>query len=93
MCYDEDVKTVPQRELRNHIGAVLRQVEAGARLRVTVDGRPAPVVAWSGPWPARERWWDPPHARRRAHFQLVTATAAYLLTFENGHWHTEAIYD
>jgi prevent-host-death family protein len=34
------VKLIAQRELRNHISKVLRQVEAGERLRVTVDGRP-----------------------------------------------------
>jgi prevent-host-death family protein len=31
---------IPQRELRNNISQVLRQVEAGERLRITVDGRP-----------------------------------------------------
>lgn len=34
------MRTIPQRMLRNHIREVLRQVEAGERLRVTVDGRP-----------------------------------------------------
>jgi prevent-host-death family protein len=34
------VKSIPQRELRNHISQVLRQVEAGERVRITVDGRP-----------------------------------------------------
>ena len=34
------MKSIPQRELRNDIARVLREVEAGARLRVTVDGRP-----------------------------------------------------
>jgi prevent-host-death family protein len=34
------VRTIPQRELRNNIGRVLREVEAGERLRITVDGRP-----------------------------------------------------
>ena len=33
------MKTIPQRELRNRISRVLREVEAGERLRVTVDGR------------------------------------------------------
>ena len=33
------MKTIPQRELRNHISHVLRQVEAGERMRITVDGR------------------------------------------------------
>jgi prevent-host-death family protein len=34
------MRLIPQRELRNNIGRVLRQVEAGERLRITVDGRP-----------------------------------------------------
>jgi prevent-host-death family protein len=38
--------TIPQRELRNHVGEVLRRAEAGERIVVTVDGRP---VAELGP--------------------------------------------
>ncbi len=34
------MRNISQRELRNQIGRVLREVEAGERLRVTVDGRP-----------------------------------------------------
>lgn len=34
------MRTIPQRTLRNQVSEVLRQVEAGERLRVTVDGRP-----------------------------------------------------
>lgn len=34
------MKTIPQRELRNRISQVLRRVEAGEHLRITVDGRP-----------------------------------------------------
>lgn len=33
-------REIPQRELRNNAGAVLREVEAGATVRVTVRGRP-----------------------------------------------------
>lgn len=33
-------REIPQRELRNHVGEVLREVEQGATLRVTVRGRP-----------------------------------------------------
>ena len=36
----EPDRTIPQRELRNHIGKVLREVEDGKTIRVTVDGRP-----------------------------------------------------
>jgi prevent-host-death family protein len=31
---------VPARELRNNVSGVLRRVESGERLRVTVSGRP-----------------------------------------------------
>lgn len=31
---------IPARELRNDVSGVLRRVEAGERLRVTVSGRP-----------------------------------------------------
>ncbi len=31
---------LPARELRNNVSVVLRRVEAGERLRVTVSGRP-----------------------------------------------------
>lgn len=34
------MRTISKRELRNNIGLVLRQVEAGERLRITIDGRP-----------------------------------------------------
>ncbi len=34
------MKTIPQRELRNRISAVLRRVESGERVRITVNGRP-----------------------------------------------------
>ena len=34
------MKTIPQRELRNRIGQVLRQVERGQQVRITVNGRP-----------------------------------------------------
>lgn len=33
-------RTIPQRELRNNVGAVLREVASGESLRVTVRGRP-----------------------------------------------------
>jgi len=33
-------REIPQRELRNDVSAVLREVEAGDSVRVTVRGRP-----------------------------------------------------
>ncbi|MGH9222590.1 MAG: DNA polymerase Y family protein, partial [Acidimicrobiales bacterium] len=62
---------------------------------LSIEGRrPEAVVAWAGPWPADERWWDPQAHRRRARWQLVTASgAAHLLTLEAGRWSVEATYD
>jgi prevent-host-death family protein len=34
------MRVITQRELRNDLDCVLRGVEAGERLRITVDGRP-----------------------------------------------------
>ena len=46
------MRTIPQRELRNSIGRVLREVESGERLRITVAGRPvADLVPISGTRP------------------------------------------
>ncbi|MGH9132730.1 MAG: type II toxin-antitoxin system Phd/YefM family antitoxin, partial [Ilumatobacteraceae bacterium] len=43
-CYSRSTmrpkREIPQRELRNNVSAVLRDVEAGEALRVTVRGRP-----------------------------------------------------
>ncbi|MGI8945402.1 MAG: type II toxin-antitoxin system Phd/YefM family antitoxin [Thermoleophilaceae bacterium] len=44
--------TIPQKELRNNIAAVLRRAEAGEELTITVAGRP---VAQLGP-AAKRRW-------------------------------------
>jgi prevent-host-death family protein len=42
-------REIPQRELRNNVSAVLRDVEAGIPVRVTVRGRPvAELVPVSG---------------------------------------------
>jgi len=43
-------REIPQRELRNRISEVLREVEAGAELRITVHGRPVADLV-----PIRER--------------------------------------
>jgi prevent-host-death family protein len=54
MCYGAIMSgEVSVRELRNHTAEVLRRVEAGERLRVTVDRRP---VAELTPLPTRDTW-------------------------------------
>lgn len=47
------VDAIPEEERRNNVGEVLRRVEAGERLTVTVAGRP---VAELHPTGARRRW-------------------------------------
>jgi prevent-host-death family protein len=44
------VPTIPQKELRNNVAAVLRRAEAGEAFTITVAGRP---VAQLGPAPKR----------------------------------------
>jgi protein ImuB len=68
---------------------------SAAPARLSVAGGPwSEVVAWAGPWPLEERWWDPATARRRARLQLVTADGrACLAVLESGQWHLEATYD
>ena len=63
--------------------------------RVSVAGAVwGEVVAWAGPWPVEERWWDAPAHRRRARFQVVTADGSgWLLGLEAGRWWADACYD
>jgi len=63
--------------------------------RVSVAGAAwGEVVAWAGPWPADERWWDVPSHRRRARFQVTTADgSAWLLGLEAGRWGADGAYD
>ena len=62
--------TIPQKQLRNEIGEVLRRAEAGEELTITVSGRP---VARLGP--LRERQWVAP-ARLRPLWALPPSRAA-----------------
>lgn len=55
------MREIPQRELRNNVSAVLREVEAGGSLRVTVRGRP---VADLVPIAARKRGLSPQEVAR-----------------------------
>ena len=46
-----------------------------------------PVVAWAGPWPLEERWWDAIRMRRAARFQLLTGSGSLLLVcLERQQW-------
>ena len=47
---------VPARDLRNNVSAVLRRVEAGEHLRVTVSGRPVAELVPLAGRPASMLW-------------------------------------
>jgi protein ImuB len=54
----------------------------------------ARIVAWAGPWPVDERWWDPNAHQRLARLQVTTQKdIAYLLKLADGRWWIEATYD
>lgn len=57
--------TIPQKELRNNVGEVLRRAEAGEEFTVTVAGRPVARLGPARPreWvsgPALQRVWQTP---------------------------------
>ena len=52
------------------------------------------VVAWAGPWPVQERWWDAGSSRRVQRMQIVEDTGdAWLLALDDDGWRAEARYD
>jgi prevent-host-death family protein len=52
--YLRNMATIPQKELRNNVGEVLRRAQSGEQITITVSGRP---VAQLGPIRGR-RWVD-----------------------------------
>jgi len=77
------------------VGVTGRGAITAAPATVGIDGRaPVGVVAWCGPWPVDERWWDRAARRRQARIQVTTITGeAHLLAVEAGRWSVEATYD
>ena len=67
---------------------------APERFRADPSGGWQPVVAWAGPWPIEELWWEASGGRKVARFQVVGVDGrAWLLTCDEGVWWTEAVYD
>ena len=63
------------------------------RFRPGPSGDWQPVAAWAGPWPVEELWWEV-NSRRVARFQVVGVDGrAWLMTWDDGVWFTEAAYD
>jgi protein ImuB len=92
-----------------HHEPVLAEVQDARSVPVTVNGRGllsedpawlrvsgdwARIVAWAGPWPVDERWWDPKAHQRLARLQVTSQEdIAYLLKLSDGQWWIEATYD
>ena len=87
-----------------------RQVLSAAPHQVAVEGRPPrQVLAWAGPWPVAERWWEPGGGRTCVRLQAVLdaepgrraeperradpGPLAVLLACQSGRWQVEGIYD
>lgn len=57
-------------------------------------GRAREIVAWAGPWPLEEWWWEPDRHRRLARFQVVTTDHdGFLVVAEHRRWWVSARYD
>jgi protein ImuB len=71
-----------------------RGMISAAPAAITVGShRPQTVVAWAGPWPLDERWWDTRRHRRLARLQVVTDDGtARLLAARRGRWWVLATY-
>lgn len=79
----------------HRVGVSGRGEVTAAPVTLACPGRdPVAVVAWAGPWPVDERWWDPERHRRRARFQILDAEGvAHLVSVEGGQWWRDATYD
>ena len=52
------------------------------------------IIAWAGPWPIHQRWWDSSRAAARDRFQLVDEKGdAWLAVLDSDRWWVEARYD
>ena len=68
---------------RGAVSAAPATVQRSTSSREPVE----PIVAWAGPWPLEERWWDATRARRSARFQLQTGSGSLLLAcLERQQW-------
>jgi protein ImuB len=86
-----------QIELLDDHGASLQvggRGELSARpATMVLHGLERQVLAWAGPWPLEQVWWDPRRHRRVARLQVVTIDgAAHLVMAEQRRWWLCAVY-
>ncbi len=72
--------TIPQKELRNHVGEVLRRAQSGEQITITVSGRP---VAQLGPIRTRQ-WVDTADLQELWDVAADTTLARDLQAFDPG---------
>ena len=82
------------------VGVSGRGMLTSVPYRIAVDGHPpCRVLAWAGPWPVEERWWEPGGGQRCARLQAVLGAQpteepfAVLLSCAAGRWWVEGIYE
>ena len=75
-----------------------RHAMSGEPTRVCINRDIYDVVAWAGPWPVEERWWDARRARRAVRLQLLvrlrddTSPQAVVVVLERRVWRLAAWY-
>ena len=85
-------------EVQDVSGQVLEVSARGALSAVPAfvafAGERIPILAWAGPWPLAERWWNETTARRYARLQVLLADGrAALLHLEHRRWEVGGWYD
>ena len=73
--------------------------QAAEPARVLINDVVYDVVAWAGPWPVEECWWDQRRARRTVRLQLLvrdvgslSVTRAMIAVLERSVWRLAAWY-
>ncbi|CAN5164935.1 DNA polymerase Y family protein [soil metagenome] len=95
--FEKPRKVSVQAEDGGPVDVTERGVLTGAPARFSAENaarRLPSLLAWAGPWPVYERWWDHDQARSFHRFQVVdTAGTAWLLALHDHEWWAEARYD
>ncbi|GAB3228266.1 DNA polymerase Y family protein [Glycomyces halotolerans] len=89
---DDDVEVLDA--AREAVTVSARGALSATPALVALGGEQVPVIAWAGPWPIAERWWNHEHARRYARLQVVLGDGrAALLYAEHRQWKVAGWYD
>lgn len=90
--YDEPVPASLFDDAGRAISVDARGSISGPPTRLTTAAQEVAVLAWAGPWPISELWWDEP--RRAAWLQVTNSVGpSLLLSVAAGQWRVEGAYD